>query len=378
MNYQQGLEDGKKSQSKGWIISGLIGLIGIILIYLYNIPKDFKYSKEYTEGYVKGVKLRRLKYWTFGLLSILVISLISQSFQKKQESKIDSIVGTYYIEGYNGSEYITELKENGKWVYKSFKNGQLEYSETGLWETENIELDLVKETRRVKILIFNNSYYLEVTKSNCLRGSSKKNQDVVYSKKPNLSPSNPDFLRSLNLFSPIPLETYQSLCKTDKIKFTSERNQSQNFKNNSQKKLIITSKIEENKEINGEELFYNQTLLNKNSKNKNFHESVKVYKNNVYSVQTKKFIIRVDELENGELRYSSWGGDKNISSEPSLILYNGERIFEGSGGNNYTEFNNGNLKYIVWENRISETGIPYRLEVLQNDKLILEQTGDVF
>ena len=217
MDYQKGLEDGKKSQSKGWIISGLISLFGILLIYFYKIPKDFKYSKEYTEGYIKGVKLRRLKYWTFGLLSILVINVISQSFLKKQESRIDSIVGTYYIEGYNGSEYTTELKENGKWVYKSYINGQLEYSETGLWETENIELDLVKETRRVKILIFNNSYYLEITKSNCLRGSNKKNQEVVYSKKPNLYPSNPEFLRSMNLFSPIPLDTYQSLCKDESL-----------------------------------------------------------------------------------------------------------------------------------------------------------------
>ncbi len=93
-DFQQGIEDGKKSQSKRWIISGLIGLFGILFIYLYKIPKDFKFSKEYTEGYIKGVKLRRLKYWTFGLLSIIVvntISEISQPTQKQSENnKINS------------------------------------------------------------------------------------------------------------------------------------------------------------------------------------------------------------------------------------------------------------------------------------------------
>jgi len=38
----------------------------------------------------------------------------------------------------------------------------------------------------------------------------------------------------------------------------------------------------------------------------------------------------------------------------------------------------GNLKYVVWENRISDSGIPYRLEVFQNKKIILEESGNVF
>ena len=144
------------------------------------------------------------------------------------------------------------------------------------------------------------------------------------------------------------------------------------------KSIVLKDNVDENNESN-QKLFYNQTSLNKNSKNKKLHESIKNYKNNVYSVETKKFIIRVDELVNGELRYSSWGGeDKNVSNKPSLILFNGQRIFEGSGGNNYIEFNKGNLKYVVWENRISDSGIPYRLEVFQNKKIILEESGNVF
>ena len=75
------------------------------------------------------------------------------------------------------------------------------------------------------------------------------------------------------------------------------------------KSIVLKDNVDENNEFN-QKLFYNQTSLNKNSKNKKLHESIKNYKNNVYSVETKKFIIRVDELVNGELRYSSWGGGR--------------------------------------------------------------------
>ena len=221
MNYQQGLEDGKKSQSKGWIISGLIHLFGILLIHFYKIPKDFKYSKEYTEGYIKGVKLRRLKYWTFGLLSIIFVITISENSQSTQKqlenNKTNSITGVYYIERSNGYEYTTELKENGEWVHKTFKNGDEQDSGKGFWKIENIEVNFVKETKRIKILIFNGRYYLEITEGNCLYGSSRETQNIISSKNPNLYPSDPEFLRSMNLYSPISLYTFQSLCKDEEL-----------------------------------------------------------------------------------------------------------------------------------------------------------------
>ena len=137
-------------------------------------------------------------------------------------------------------------------------------------------------------------------------------------------------------------------------------------------------------------LGYDGTILslpeskqNKRFKNKieelereTLHKSLSDYDYNVFSFRTEKFLVRIDKLENGDLRYSSWGSGKNIMDKPSLILFNGKRIYElGSVGNNYIEFSSSNIKYKIWENINNDKSYPYTLEVYQNEKLILEQDG---
>ena len=60
------------------------------------------------------------------------------------------------------------------------------------------------------------------------------------------------------------------------------------------------------------------------------YPSVKNYKENVLVCKTKKYLIRIDLLDNEELRYTSWSNPKPISEKPDLILYNGCKEFQGS------------------------------------------------
>lgn len=76
------------------------------------------------------------------------------------------------------------------------------------------------------------------------------------------------------------------------------------------------------------------------------HPLLKDYKHNVYLGQTDKFIIRVDETEEG-LRYASWSNSFTMNDEPDLVLYNGTSEKQGSGGNWQIRFENGEYEYII-------------------------------
>jgi hypothetical protein len=113
-----------------------------------------------------------------------------------------------------------------------------------------------------------------------------------------------------------------------------------------------------------------QKIAEKNT----LHSSINEFNNNVFSIKTRKFIVRIDELNDGSLRYASWSINQILAEKPSLVLFNGKRIFEGSGGNNYIQFTNKNIVYIVRENRLTDDETPpFVLEVYQNDKLIVDQ-----
>jgi len=110
-----------------------------------------------------------------------------------------------------------------------------------------------------------------------------------------------------------------------------------------------------------------------NSLEKNINHTLKNYKNFVYSFKTSKFLIRIDELEDNSYRYASWNKSSKFKDKPSLVLKNGERFYEGSGGNNYFLFKSGAYSYKIWENKVSSKTSAYTLEVYQNKKIIVEQ-----
>ena len=101
------------------------------------------------------------------------------------------------------------------------------------------------------------------------------------------------------------------------------------------------------------------------------HSSVDDWKLNILVCQTDKFLIRIDLMENNELRYISWSKTKNIGDKPDLILFDGKQEFQGTmGGVTYT-FENGNWTYTIDRVEMAESDdkLGLYLRVYQDDEL---------
>ncbi len=98
-------------------------------------------------------------------------------------------------------------------------------------------------------------------------------------------------------------------------------------------------------------------------------KTIKVY------MQTSKFKIWIDQMEDGSYRYASWPKSKTIDSSPDLILKNGAVNYEGSSGNHGYEFKNANTKYICNINVLGKSSDDAFLVVKQGDKIIVDQSA---
>ncbi|KFC24044.1 hypothetical protein [Chryseobacterium sp. FH1] len=114
-------------------------------------------------------------------------------------------------------------------------------------------------------------------------------------------------------------------------------------------------------------------ILNDKSK---LHSSLKIFKSPTYKIQTKSYLIRIDELANEKYRYASWKIGKSEASKPDLVLTNGTVRMEGSGGNHTIIFKKGEYNYKIYRGIIGEKGAPeISLTVEKNEKQILYQSG---
>jgi hypothetical protein len=102
------------------------------------------------------------------------------------------------------------------------------------------------------------------------------------------------------------------------------------------------------------------------------YKSVRKFAAPVLEWNTKKYRIRIDDLGDSKFRYASWAGNKRTSEKPDLVLFNGKREFEGSGGNHFFTFLKGEYKYVccVWVLR-EEATPPGELKVYKKDDLLL-------
>lgn len=108
------------------------------------------------------------------------------------------------------------------------------------------------------------------------------------------------------------------------------------------------------------------------------HESIRKYKEPVHILKTKKYRIRIDELENGKYRYVSWIKNKKITDNPDLVINNGEVEFDGSGGNHHYTFTNDGYTYICRIVILSDGNEPDAyLHILKGKKEILKQGADI-
>jgi len=107
-------------------------------------------------------------------------------------------------------------------------------------------------------------------------------------------------------------------------------------------------------------------------------DGLKDFEKPIHTIETNTYIIRVDLLENQKFRYASWSKKSDISNKPDLVLNNGEWTPDGSGGNHHFTFTNGVYSYIVYVNVLKTAEMsPFNLEVMKNDKVILEQSAEL-
>ena len=106
------------------------------------------------------------------------------------------------------------------------------------------------------------------------------------------------------------------------------------------------------------------------------HISLKTFERPAYKINTKKYLIRIDELTNNKFRYASWKIGEKESSKPDIIIDNGELEFEGSGGNHVITFVNGKYTYRVYRNIIGEENSPdITIEIDKDGQVILTEDG---
>ena len=235
MNYNKGIEDGKKSQSLLWILSGFITLIGILLVLFKNKnPKTDGLEDEYIKGYKKGVIKRRWLFFIIGLvLSTLIINIVGKVSNDENSNpeitteiemkKRNTIIGTYYQKD-DTTEWVTEIKDDETYVYKIYESGEEEFNKMGTWSMLfiNDQFNSVKKSNKTsteyKILVFDNKSFLVIDDQNCLKGSSKKLSGLLFSNPEyNLLSSDSKTMSSFNILSPITLGSYETLCYDEEL-----------------------------------------------------------------------------------------------------------------------------------------------------------------
>jgi hypothetical protein len=108
------------------------------------------------------------------------------------------------------------------------------------------------------------------------------------------------------------------------------------------------------------------------------HPSLLAFKKPLVIIETAKFRIRIDELENGDYRYASWAISKEMKELPDLVILKGKVEFSGTGGNHSYTFNNGLYTYICSIYVIGSSETPDSdLLVQKKGKDILYQRGKI-
>lgn len=119
-----------------------------------------------------------------------------------------------------------------------------------------------------------------------------------------------------------------------------------------------------------------QDLIAKDKQN--LHASLKTFENPVYKIKTKNYLIRIDKLTDDRYRYASWKIMEKESSQPDIILDNGEAEADGNGGNHMIIFSKDSYTYKIYRILMGAEGSPeVTLEVEKDGKLILAEDGEL-
>lgn len=103
--------------------------------------------------------------------------------------------------------------------------------------------------------------------------------------------------------------------------------------------------------------------------------SLRDYKQPVLAFQTDKYKVRIDDMGNNSFRYASWPVNVKTIDQPDMIIPDGKFIRDGSGGNHYFQFENGEYTYKVEITMIGKERLPPTLMITKGEETILTQQG---
>ena len=107
---------------------------------------------------------------------------------------------------------------------------------------------------------------------------------------------------------------------------------------------------------------------------KGLHASLSSYKRLAKYFRTEKYIVRVDETDDGTYRYASWKASSNMGEKPELVIYGGSYDEEGDC---YTFFNDG-FEYVAGYTEVESLpdSFPFYYKFLlvkKNGKILLKE-----
>jgi hypothetical protein len=114
------------------------------------------------------------------------------------------------------------------------------------------------------------------------------------------------------------------------------------------------------------------------SQKKGLDSSIAFFQTPICILETAKFKIRIDNLGFNNYRYASWPANKEMTEKPDLVIYRGNLVVEGNGGNHQYEFKQGNFVYECAFNVLGEKNSPpAKLTIYQGSKVILSQEAKI-
>jgi len=98
------------------------------------------------------------------------------------------------------------------------------------------------------------------------------------------------------------------------------------------------------------------------------HKSINTFINPILEWKTEHYRIRIDNMDDNNIRYAAWYADKKTSSKPNIVLYNGTYHSDGSGGNHSYTFTSGEYIFRCYVTVLgNHASPPGYLEVLKSD-----------